>query len=165
MRRYLHFIYPMLNRKNFIWALLLAAPLSACDTLLGKEVARLPINEVSTEGHEVVKEASLQLKKDDVISLWSDMDMAYEGEAPVRFQVTVLADGARVNQLELDPTEKNVTVGEVKTAVNDKVTWSFSGKNGSLTIPKNANYTFKARLIAANNPTLKIKKAELVLKK
>ncbi|MCB2410076.1 DUF4198 domain-containing protein [Hymenobacter lucidus] len=150
---------------KFLAALLLAVPLSACGSLFGKEVARLSINTISTPEREVMKEAALPLQQGEELALWSDMDMAYEGEAPVRFQVQVLQDGQPYQQLELDPTEKNMTVGEVKTDMNGKVTWSFTGKNGNLTIPKTGTYTFKARLVAAANPTLKIKKAELVLKK
>ncbi|UOQ70755.1 hypothetical protein [Hymenobacter cellulosilyticus] len=157
--------YRVSSVNQFLAALLLAVPLSACGSLFGKEIARLPVNTISTPGQEVVKEAALQLQKGDEVALWSDMDLAYEGEAPVRFQVQVLQNGQPYQQLELDPTEKNVTVGEVKTSVNGKTNWSFSGKNGSLTIPATGTYTFKARLVAAPNPTLKITKAELVLKK
>jgi hypothetical protein len=151
--------------SRLVFALALAAPLSSCDALFGKEVARLPVNAVSTTGHEVAKEASLRLKKDEKVALWSDMDIAYEGESPVRFQVVITRDGAPFKQIEIDPTEKNVTVGEVKTVVNEKTNWSFSGKNGELTAPENGMYTFKARLVAAPGNTLKVAKAELVLKK
>ncbi|QNH60532.1 hypothetical protein [Hymenobacter sediminicola] len=146
-------------------ALLLAVPLSACDSLFGKEIARLPINTISTPSQDVVKEAALQLQKGDEVALWSDMDMAYDGDAPVRFQVQVLQNGTPYQELEVDPTEKNVTVGEVKTSFNGKTKWRFTGKNGTVTVPQTGTYTFKARLIAAANPTLRIKKAELVLKK
>jgi hypothetical protein len=142
----------------------LAPLLAGCDALMGKEVARLPINEVSTPGHEVAKEATVPLKKGAEIALWSDMDLAYEGEAPVRFQVQVSKDGQPFKQLELDPTEKNVTIGEVKTDVNGSVNWRFSGKNAELVVPEAGSYTFKAILVAANNPTLRVSKAELVIK-
>jgi hypothetical protein len=156
---------PDISAKNMVWQLALVALMSGCNGLFGKEVARLPINVVSTDGHDVVKEATLQLKKDDEVAVWSDMDLAYEGASPVRFQVVVTKDGEPFKQLEIDPTEKNVTVGEVKSTVNDHVNWRFTGKNAVLTIPVNGAYLFKARLIAAPNPTLKITKAELVLKK
>ena len=159
-------LYPRLTTAGrFALALALAAPLGSCEALLGTEVARLPVNAVSTTGHDVVKEASLQLNKDEKIALWSDMDLAYEGESPVRFQVVVTRNGAPFKQLEIDPTEKNLTVGEIKTQVNNKVSWSFSGKNAELTAPENGLYTFKARLVAAPSPALKVAKAELVLKK
>ncbi|QJX48527.1 hypothetical protein HMJ29_17030 [Hymenobacter taeanensis] len=145
--------------------LLLVPPLSSCDAVFGKEIARLPINAISTQGHEVVREVSVQLKKDENIAVWSDMDMAYEGEAPVQFQVEMLKDGKAFNQLAIDPTDKNITIGEVKTSINGKTNWRFSGKNAAFTVPENATYLFRARLVAADNPSLKIEKAELVLKK
>ncbi len=151
--------------SQLLGALLLVLPLTSCDSLLGKEIAHLPINEVSTPGHEVVREVTVALKKDDAVAVWSEMDMAYAGEAPMRFQVQILKNGAAFQQAELDPTEKNVTIGEIKTVVNEKTSWRFSGKNGEVKIPENGRYTFKARLVAGNNPTLKITKAELVLKK
>ncbi|WP_139922166.1 hypothetical protein [Hymenobacter sp. DG01] len=157
--------YPLSSLHKLLAVLVLAAPLSACDSLFGKEVARLPINTISTPGQEVVKDATLQLQQGEELALWSDIDMAYDGEAPVRFQVQVFQNGAPYQQLELDPTEKNVTVGEVKTTVNGKTNWSFTGKNATLTAPKMGTYMFKARLVAAPNPTLVVKKAELVLKK
>ena len=154
-----------LGIKNLIWALVLGVPLQGCEALFGKEVSRLSVNAVSTAGHDVIKEASLKLQKDDAIAVWSEMDMAYEGDAPLRFQVLILKNGAAFKQLEINPTEKNITVGELKTSIDGRINWRFSGKNGEVTVPEDATYTFKARLIAANNPTLQVNKAELVLKK
>jgi hypothetical protein len=151
--------------KYACWALALLPVLASCDALLGKEVARLPVNEVSTPGHEVVKEATVQLQKDDKIALWSDMDLAYEGNSPVQFQVQVTKDGTPFKQLQFDPTEKNVSIGEVKTDINGSIKWRFSGKNAELVVPAAGSYTFKAILVAAANPTLHVTKAELVLKK
>lgn len=154
-----------IGMKRLYWGLALLPLLASCDALMGKEVARLPINAVSTAGHEVVKEATVQLQKDDKIALWSDMDLAYDGDSPVRFQVQVTKDGAPFKELQLDPTEKNVTIGEVKTDLNGSVNWRFSGKNAELVVPEAGSYTFKAMLVAAANPTLRVNKAELVLKK
>ena len=154
-----------IGMKRLYWGLALLPLLASCDALMGKEVARLPINAVSTAGHEVVKEATVQLQKDDKIALWSDMDLAYDGDSPVRFQVQVTKDGAPFKELQLDPTEKNVTIGEVKTDLNGSVNWRFSGKNAELVVPEAGSYTFKAMLVAAANPTLRVNKAELVLNK
>lgn len=146
-------------------ALSLLAPLSACESLLGKEVARLPINAVSMPGNDAIKEVSLQLKKDEKIAVWSELDMAYEGEAPLQFQIRLFKDGSPFKELAFDPTVKSVSMNEVRTDVNGSVNWRFSGKNAELTIPEDGTYRFMARLIATPNPTLQLKKAELVLKK
>ena len=60
--------------------LITLAILSSCDALTGTEVGRLAINEVSTnDSNLIIKETSLNLLKDESISIWSDMDMEYEG--------------------------------------------------------------------------------------
>jgi hypothetical protein len=151
--------------KNVCWGLAFVPLLVGCDSLFGKVVARLPINVVSTAGHEVMKQATLPLKKNDKIALWSDMELAYEGNSPVRFQVLITRDGSPFKQLQIDPTEKNVTIGEVKTDINGSVDWRFSGKNAELAISEAGSYTFKAMLVAADNLTLRVTKAGLVLKK
>lgn len=148
--------------KNLSGILFIFIILSSCT---GEEVGRLPVNAISTEDNLIIKEQSLNLKKGDEIGIWSEMDMEYEGDAPVRFKVQILKDGKEFGGLEIDPTDKNISMGEVKTTIMDKTSWSFTGKNKSLTIEEDGNYIFKALLVAAPNNTLKIKKAELVLKK
>ena len=60
---------------------------------------------------------------------------------------------------------KNITIGEVKTTIMNKTKWRFTGKNAKITFKENGQYRFVSQLIASENPTLTIKKAELVLKK
>jgi hypothetical protein len=137
-----------------------------CSALTGEEVARLPINKVSTDDdHIVVKEVSLDLKKDEEIAVWSDMDMEYEGDVSLRFRIEILKNGESFGGLEIDPTDKNITLGEFKTSVMGKTDWSFSGKNTEIKIEEDGNYTFKGILVASDNSSLIINKAEIILKK
>ncbi|MBK8228112.1 MAG: hypothetical protein IPK70_13185 [Flavobacteriales bacterium] len=138
--------------------------LPACEAITGKELARLPIESLSTPEDLVMGEATLNLKKDDVIALWSHLDLAYDGVAALRMRVRVVKDDADLQLFELDPMEKNVTIGETKTELNGHTEWSFTGKNGEYTVPEDGAYTFKAILTAEENPSLVLKKAELVLK-
>jgi len=46
-----------------------------------------------------------------------------------------------------------------------KTNWSFSGKNSEIKIEEDGYYTFKGILVASENETLKVTKAEIVLKK
>jgi hypothetical protein len=139
--------------------------LSGCDALTGKEIGRIPVNQISTDSNLIIKETSLDLKSGEKISIWSDMDMEYEGNAELRFRMQLLKDGENLGNLEIDPTEKNITLGEVKTTLMGKTNWSFAGKNSEITIDGDGKYTFKAILVSSENPTLKIMKAEIVLKK
>ena len=137
---------------------------SSCEAITGKELARLSIDTLSTPETLVMREATLDLKKDDVIALWSHVDIAYDGTAALRMRVRVVKDDADLQLFELDPMEKNVTIGEAKTELNGHTEWSFTGRNGEYPVPEDGAYTFKAILTAEENPSLVIRKAELVLK-
>ncbi|MEO1053488.1 MAG: hypothetical protein AAFX87_22830 [Bacteroidota bacterium] len=152
-------------KRNLLLLLVLLSVLTACSALMGEEIARLPINGVSSPDSLIMKETSLNLKKGDEIAFWSEMDMAYEGDVGLRFRVEVLKDGEAHGGLEIDPTEKNITAGEVKTSLMGKTNWRFTGRNTSVDIDEDGNYTFKAILVASENPSLVIEKAELVIKK
>lgn len=139
---------------------------TGCSALTGEEIGRLPINQVSTDDDNlVIKELSLDLKKGDEIAIWSDMDIEYEGDVAMRFRVEILKNGENFGGLEIDPTDKNITIGEIKTSLMNKTDWSFSGKNSEIKIEEDGNYTFKGILVASENRTLKVNKAEVVLKK
>lgn len=138
---------------------------SGCSVLTGDEIGRLTINQVSTDVNNMtVKQISLDLKKDNEIAIWSDMDIEYEGNVTLRFRVEILKNGENFKTLEIDPTDKNITIGEIKTSIIDKTDWSFSGKNYEIKIEEDGNYTFKGILVSSENSTLKVNKAEIVLK-
>ena len=140
--------------------------LSGCDAITGKEIARLTVDTISTEARLVEREVSLPLKKDDEIAIWSHMDLAYDGDAVLRFKVRIVQpDSTELPMLELDPMEKNITVGEVKSDLGGHTEWSFTGKNHEVKIPADGTYTFKTILVAQDNASLQVKKAELILKK
>ena len=151
--------------KKLFNLLMLSLILAGCDAITGKEVGRLPINQVSTEENLVSKEVTLDLKKGDEVAVWSDMDIEYEGEVDLRFRIELWENGEKQLSAEVDPTQKNITMGEIRTTINDKTEWSFFGKNTEIKIEDDGKYTIKAALVASENPTLKVTKAEMVLKK
>jgi hypothetical protein len=156
----------MKNLQLFFVTSFVIALLTGCEALRGKEVARLPVNQISVDSnHRFIQEATLELKKGDKVNIWSEMDMAYEGKVKLQFNIEVQKNKQNMGVLMIDPTRKSLTMGEIKTVFNNKTDWSFSGKNSEFHVEEDASYTFRAILIASPNPTLKIKKAEVVLKK
>jgi len=151
--------------KKLISLFTLALLFIGCSALTGEEIARLAINKVSSKGNFIDKDVILELKKGDEIAFWSDMDMAYEGEVNLRFRVKIFKNDAKMSELEIDPMKKSITIGEVKSSIMDKTKWSFTGKNSELKIEEDASYRIAAILIASNNPSLEVTKAELILKK
>jgi hypothetical protein len=153
-------------KKPQLLLIIAVALLTGCEAITGKEIARLSINQISKDTNNlIIKDTSLVLKKDEKIAFWSDIDVEYEGSASFRFKIEILKNNQNVGLLTIDPTKKNITIGEIKTSLNNKTKWSFTGKNSEFTIPEDATYTFKALFIASDNSTLKVKKAEIVLKK
>ena len=136
----------------------------SCSSLTGEEVARFSINKVSIDDNFIIKEIKLDLIKDDEIYVWSEMNFSHQDNVDLRFKLVILKDGEKYGSLELDPIDKNISIGEVKTTVNGKTNWRFSGKNSEIKIKEDGLYTFKAILVASENPSLVIRKAELVFK-
>ncbi|MGR7814316.1 hypothetical protein [Lacinutrix undariae] len=134
--------------------------------LTGDEVARLSINQASTDStNTITRTTTLHLKKGETIAFWSQMDFKYTNNVNLNFKVNVLKDKKPYTQLDINPIKKNITINEVKKVVNNNVTWRFKGKNTTLQIIEDGTYTFNAYVLASKNPTLQITKAELILKK
>ena len=139
--------------------------LACCSALTGEEVGRLPINKVSREQDFVSKEATVELKAGDEIVFWSEMDFEYEGNVDLRFRVEIQKDGEQYENIQVDPMQKDLTIGETKVTVNGKTTWSFSGQNVIFNVQEDGKYNFKGILVSSDNNSLVVKKAELVLKR
>lgn len=136
----------------------------ACNNLLGEEVGRLEINKLSNaELH--MKETSLSLKKGEKVSFWTDTDIEYENDLALEYTIEIWKDSLQIGGTKLDALDTNPTLMEVKKTLGNKTTWRYSGKMKHFSIEKDGDYTFKAILNSSDNPTLKINKAELVLKK
>jgi hypothetical protein len=127
----------IMNRA-LAFIMILAAGLPSCKQFAGEEIARLPIDKVS--GYQLnYKEAAVELKKGDKISVWTELDVAYNGSPGMEFQLLIVSDG--------------------------DTKWSFTGKLGSFTIDRDAKFTFYGILLAKDTAAITLKKADLILKK
>lgn len=155
-------------KKTFLLSLsvIISMLLSSCSAITGEEIGRLPINQLSTNDQNLaIQDVKIQLKKDQEIVFWSEMDIEYEGSVALLFKIEVSKGDEIVGILEIDPTDKNMTIGEFKTTVMGKTEWSFTGKNKEVKMDDDGLYTFKGILVSSKNPSLKINKAEVVIKK
>lgn len=150
--------------KNLLFGLFIALIFSACDAVLGKEVARLEIDQTSNE-ELIIKQASLSLKKGEEVAFWTEMDMEYENDLALVYVVEVWKDSTLQGSFQLDALETSPTMMEVKTTIGNKTSWSYTGKMDFLNIEEDGNYNFKAIVRSSDNPTLLLHKANLILKK
>ena len=138
----------------------------SCNSFLGEEIGRINIEKVSTsDENSFPEEITLNLKKGEKISFWSEMDFEYFGEEEFRFLIDIYKDDELYGDFEIDPLDKSITIGEIKTTIDDKTNWSFTGKNITLNIDKEGKYRFNVLLITSNNPTTVINKSILIIKK
>lgn len=149
-----------------LYLILLSVFIISCDSIIGEEIARLPINKVSTgEDKLFEEEAVLDLKKGDKISFWSDIDLEYKDELFFGFRIRVWKNNVPYGVIEFESTDKNITIGEFKTNINGKTKWSFTGKNSEIEIKEDAKYKFRGIFKTSTNESLVVNKAELIIKK
>ena len=137
-----------------------------CDALTGKEVARLSIDQLTVDQSDLkTQSTTIDLEAGDRLNLWAHMDLEYEGELALEFQLLVIKEGDTLNMLPLNPFEVDITMNEVKTSFNNKTDWRFAGRMNYLDIEDSGTYEFQTLLLAnvGANPT--INKADLVFKK
>lgn len=138
--------------------------MSACDALTGEEVARMDIHDTSDRELNI-KQATVNLKKGDEVAFWTEMDLEYENDLALRYSVEVWKDSQRLKAFDLDALNTNVRMMEVRTSFGNKTSWSYTGRMGKMEIAEDGIYDFKAILRSSGNPTLVLKKANLVLKR
>lgn len=132
----------------------------------GEELGRLSINEISyNEEQMVMRQVTINLMKGDKIKFWTEMDLSFRGDVAMRFRIEIIKDGMTYGGLEINPMERDITLEENKIEVDGLVDWRFSAKHASLSIDENGKYTFRGILVASENPTLEINKAEVVIRK
>ena len=137
-----------------------------CNALTGEEVARLSIDELTVDQSDLkTQSTTIDLEAGDRLNLWAHMDLEYEGELALEFQLLVIKEGDTLNMLPLNPFEVDITMNEVKTSFNNKTDWRFAGRMNYLDIEDSGTYEFQTLLLAnvGANPT--INKADLAFKK
>ena len=154
----------MITRLIAAFILVIAFIFTGCT---GEEVGRIPVNALTTDSaHFVIKESqSISLKKGEKLYTWADMDMEYEGELQLQFAIELIREGNSLGVVKVDPMKNDMTVNSIETTLGGKTSSRYMGRMDFIEIPEDGNYVFKALLSSNGNPTLRLNKAEVVLKK
>jgi hypothetical protein len=131
----------------------------------GKEVGRIPVNTASTDLMIVKESNPIPLKKGEKLYFWADMNMEYEGDLELRFVTEIYKDGQNIGSVDLNPMDNDIKMNAVETSFGNSHKASYLGRMDFLEIKEDGAYTFKTALSSNSNPTLKLNKAELVLRK
>lgn len=138
--------------------------LYGCAGIGGEEIARMDFENLSNvELH--TKEATINLKKGEKISFWSEIDLEFENQLMLVYTIEIWNDTTKLGGLQFDALETNPTFKEIRTSLGNKTTWSFTGKMDFWEVLEDGNYTFIAALASSDNPSLQLNKSTLILKK
>lgn len=147
----------------FIFSLAIIA--GACAAISSKEIGRLSFTRQSDDVKYDWKKTELSLKQGEILRLWTDMDLEYKGTTDLAYHIKIVKGEDTLVETDLNPFEKNITVGEVKTTAMGKTKWSFSGQMHTIDIKEDGNYMILASFSSGLNNSLKLMKADLVFKK
>jgi len=137
-------------------AIVALASLAGC----GTEVGRVPLSGVGTAS------VTVPLKAGDVV-FWTDIDIAYEGDAALRYDVELSQGGTVVAKATCDPLGLiHVKSSWIETNVGASHTRRGNGKmTCSATLPKESPTLVSVTLAFGKSPgTVTLRKADLVLK-
>lgn len=152
-------------KYTHILIILLIYSLTSCSTIAGEEIARIKVESISTEENYDWKTIELDLKAGDKIHLWSEMDMDYEGELTLLYQIQIIKKSDTLGYIKFNPMEKDITLGEIKTSIGNKTSWKFTGHADFWNVKEEGHYFLRAVLVSNANESLKLNKSEIVLKK
>ena len=152
-------------KKTFYLLLLVVSIITNGCGFTADEIGRVSIDQLSTEGNIQSKSITLDLKNGDKLSYWADMNIEFEGELALEFQVRLTFNEKQLGARSFNPFDRDITMGEVKSTLLNKTTWRFSGRMKHFTIPEDGKYTFEVILLSNGNETFKMNKADLVFKK
>lgn len=154
-----------MKKINFILIASALLFLAACAALSSKETGRLSFTRALDDVKPEWKKIDLNLKQGEILRLWADMDLEYDGAVEMVYHVKLVKGADTLVAADLNPFEKKITMGEVKTTVMGKTKWSFSGQMHTVDIKEDGKYTVLAAFSRGLNNSLKLRKADLVLKK
>jgi hypothetical protein len=137
----------------------------ACAALSSKEVARIAINKVNNTENQEWKSTSIDLKKGDKLYFWTDLDLEYEGELELNYNVRVIKNSDTLRVVKLNPLNCKLKMFEKTVSLMGKTSQSYEGNMDAFEITDAGKYTFDVILVSNPNETLKLNKADLVLKK
>jgi hypothetical protein len=145
-----------MNRNVPVLLLASSVLLAAC----GKELGRIPFTSPAAS------DATMDLAAGEV-SFWTDIDLAYEGDASLHYDIELLQGDAVVATATCDPLgTMHVKTGWVETNVGNKHTRSGNGKMScSVKLAKGGATKVKATLAAPEkSASVTLTKADLVVK-
>ncbi|MFT4979285.1 MAG: 3-phosphoglycerate kinase [Myxococcota bacterium] len=100
------------------------------------------------------------------VALWTDIDLEWEGDLALRYDVRIAQDGAELAVMSCDPLDVNVTMNSMTTDLGSRHTRRYQGlMHCTATIPTDGPIDVTAALSVTNaTSAYSISRADLVIK-
>lgn len=156
----------MKNRlRSSLLGFLIILMAAACHDEGMTEISRFsPHNLTSAQGEFYIAEDTLNLDANQSLEIWSDMDYSYSGNQNLLFRVVIFVDGEYLREFYINPSSTEKREHESHQQEGDRISESYYGFNGPIEIQKAGTYNFKVLLMGQKDPSLEIRKADLILK-
>ncbi|MCA9688153.1 MAG: hypothetical protein R3A51_11600 [Nannocystaceae bacterium] len=114
----------------------------------GEEVGRVAFHDGDAG------QATVTLSADKPVHFWADIDVAYEGQAKIQYEVELAADGATVATVTCDALDTTSRVASKRVLTADGGDIDYKGKmRCEAEVPKTGAYELRARFSAEPAPT------------
>ncbi len=130
--------------------------LFSCDQEIGR------VDLISSNSKELV----FDLKKDETVSFYAEMDIEYKEKPLFVFNCEAYYNNNQLFVGGTDPLATSENKNEKFEVLNGITHWKFFGKlDGNLTVLQDGKYTIITTFVKNNKEDLKINKAEIVFVK
>jgi len=165
----------MIKFKHYIFILIITILSNSC-AFIQKEVDIINIEELTTSSEElkIYKSKTININSGDKLYFWSELDMEYEGNLNLYFQVEIVNDkGENLLLIEMDALDIDTRVLCVETTLDNKTNYSCTGRIHNFTSPEDMDfiefedsgmYSFNVIMFANSYDKLDITKSKLILK-
>ncbi len=156
----------MKSYKFMIGIALLIATITSCNAVIGEEIGRVSIAEISTLQNPKTAEITFNIEKGETITIWSSMDYSYMGNSFMVFTVDAFLEDIPVATFFIDPEKANLYIKAVKSSSKGVTSRRFKAARGAkFLIEESGTYTFKAALVDQGTKDLQVYRSELFITK
>lgn len=158
-------LYKMKYSKVVIFLFILTSLMSCNKAANLKEVARLPIDDISIQGFHT-KETTLHLKKGDELVFFTDLDVVTKRALAMGYLVEVRKDDkpkgiVRFQVIQDDPDAYDLDANSEEAL--DSIPKKVQKEIGTYAIEEDGAYLFKAALMSSSIDVT-VHKADLIIK-
>ena len=120
-----------MKKFKLVFIAILFLAIAACAGMFGEEVARVPINKISSDEKTYVESISIDMKAGEELALWTDLDIEYTGTLELEYQIIVIVDKEdTLEMIRFDAFQNDASFNKRTVTINNETTYSIMGRLG-----------------------------------